>query len=76
MTDAIVIAFPKRQQDFEAWCGWAECELSILGFEMADTGYDWRAAFEHGLKPEDAAAEAAKSAKTGQRPTKLGTRKT
>lgn len=45
--------------DFSSWTAWAECEFAILGGEMAGSGYDWQAAFRRGLRPEEAAAEAA-----------------
>lgn len=59
MTEATIIDFPSGKQSFEEWHGWAECELSILGHDIRHADYDWRAAYERGLKPEDAAAEAA-----------------
>jgi len=65
MPDDTVIAFPKQRQTYEDWRAWAECELAILGFEIKDSDYDWEAAFERGMKPEDAAAEAADAATSG-----------
>ena len=57
MTTQTVVAFPGR--DFESWMSWAECELAILGFDVATHEFDWATAFRQGLKAEDAAAEAA-----------------
>ena len=59
MTEATIIDFPSGRQSFEDWYGWAECELSILGHDIQHVGYDWHAAYERGLRPEEAAAEAA-----------------
>lgn len=57
MSNDTVIAFPGR--DFDTWFSWVECELSILGLALSDAKFDWRAAFDRGLKPERAAADAA-----------------
>ncbi|MDH5557231.1 MAG: hypothetical protein OEZ03_07765 [Alphaproteobacteria bacterium] len=57
MTTQTVVAFPGR--DFESWMSWVECELAILGFDVAAHEFDWLGAFRRGLKAEDAAAEAA-----------------
>jgi hypothetical protein len=62
MTEATIIDFPKGKRSFEEWYGWAECELAILGLEIQHINYDWHAAYTRGLKPEDAAAEAANTA--------------
>jgi hypothetical protein len=64
MAECIVIPFPIRQRDnrvYETWLAWAECEVVILGHDMLTTQrhYDWRSAFARGLRPEEAAAEAA-----------------
>lgn len=65
MSDANVIDFPRpslqppRHDDYRDWLSWAECELSILGYELSACDYDWRAAHAKGLRPEAAAAEAA-----------------
>lgn len=65
MTDATVIAFPTGSvssndgEGFRDWLSWAECELSILGFELSASGYDWDAAYKKGLRPEVAAEQAA-----------------
>jgi hypothetical protein len=64
MAECIVIPFPGRARDmraFETWLAWAECEIVTLGHDMLTTRrhYDWRAAFARGLRPEEAAAEAA-----------------
>lgn len=65
MAECTIIPFPSREVDahraFDTWLAWAECEIVILGHEMAATcrHYDWRAAFARGLRPEQAAAEAA-----------------
>ena len=61
MTVQTVIAFPGRDRDYESWISWVECELAILGFDVAGQQYDWRALFDKGLKPEEAAAKAAKA---------------
>ena len=57
--------------NFEGWRRWAECEIAILGYDMrgrsnfdfpvSGSAYDWREAFERGLSPQEAAAEAAAS---------------
>ena len=57
MTDQTVVPFVGR--DFQSWYNWVECELSILGFDISKHSYDWKAAFERGLRPELAAKEAA-----------------
>jgi hypothetical protein len=57
MTTQTVIAFPGR--DYESWISWVECELAILGFDIAAHEFDWAAAFRRGMRAEDAAAEAA-----------------
>ena len=66
MTDVTVAVFPggenTSQRDYDSWIAWAECELSILGHEIAALTYDWRDAFKRGLKPEIAAEEAARLA--------------
>jgi hypothetical protein len=56
-----VITFPRTnpRRDFDYWLSWVECELSILGHDIAARSYDWRSAFARGLKPEEAAEEAA-----------------
>jgi hypothetical protein len=59
MANETVIAFPGR--DFQSWLSWVECELSILGFDLSKHSYDWKQSFDHGLRPEQAAAEAARS---------------
>lgn len=62
MTNQTVVSFPLHGFSgghYEYWCAWAECELSILGFDLRDVTFDWRSAFDRGLKPEQAAAEAA-----------------
>lgn len=66
MSDANVIDFPQRataplprHDDYRDWLAWAECELSILGYELSACDYDWRSAHAKGLRPEAAAAEAA-----------------
>jgi hypothetical protein len=56
-------------EGFDAWRAWAECEIAILGYDMkgrssfgfavSGKSYDWRAAFERGLAPHEAAEEAA-----------------
>lgn len=61
MTVQKVIAFPARDRDYESWISWVECELAILGFDIAEQEFDWRALFDKGLKPEEAAAEAAET---------------
>ena len=59
-----VVAFPGKgsaglqQSDFDCWQSWAECELAILGYDIASVDHDWRGAFESGKKPHEAAAEA------------------
>lgn len=58
MPEDTVVPFPGR--DFALWLAWAECELSILGFDIHARAFDWRGAFERGLRPEEAAAEAAR----------------
>lgn len=61
MAECIVIPFPVRENRlYETWIAWAECEVVVLGHDMATTRrhYDWRAAFARGLRPEEAAAEA------------------
>ena len=71
MTDATVIAFPSPPgasggaDPYNDWLSWAECELSILGFELADSRFDWEAAYKEGLRPEAAAAQAAKGFEAG-----------
>ncbi len=71
MTDTTVIAFPgqpdasDRAEAFRDWLSWAECELSILGFELAKCSYDWDAAFKQGLRPEVAAEQAASGVEAG-----------
>lgn len=66
MSDANVIDFPRRgaaaspRGGYAEWLAWAECELSILGYEFSACDYDWRAAHTRGLRPEAAAAEAAR----------------
>lgn len=60
-----VVAFPGKgpaeinPTEFSGWLSWTQCELSILGVEPVDVKYDWRKAFERGLAPHEAAAEAA-----------------
>ena len=44
MTIQTVVAFPGR--DYESWISWVECELAILGFDIAASDYDWRAVFD------------------------------
>lgn len=58
MSDQTIVAFPGR--DFQSWFNWVQCELSILGFDIAKHSHDWRLAFERGLRPETAAGEAAR----------------
>lgn len=66
MSDANVIDFPRRatavtpQNSYRDWLAWVECELSILGYDLSACDYDWRAAHARGLRPEAAAAEAAR----------------
>jgi hypothetical protein len=57
-----VIPFPRTnpRHDFDYWLSWVECELSILGHDIAARSYDWRSLFARGLKPEEAAEEAAR----------------
>ncbi len=57
-----IISFPKNQasgNEYEYWLSWAECELSILGHDLHAVSYDWKTAFNEGLKPEEAAEKAA-----------------
>jgi hypothetical protein len=59
----------KAAEGFDAWRAWAECEIAILGYDMKGRSsfgmpvsgetYDWRAAFERGLAPHEAAEQAA-----------------
>ena len=56
MRDDTVVAFPGR--DYQTWLRWVECELSILGHDIAKLPDDWRAAFDRGLRPEQAAEQA------------------
>ena len=71
MTDANVIAFPapsvpsSEDDAFGNWLSWAECELSILGFDLSASSYDWRAAYNKGLRPEVAAEQAASGRDVG-----------
>lgn len=61
-TNVITFARPgaiAAEADISSWLAWAECEYAILGGEMEKSDYDWPAAFHRGLKPEEAAAEAA-----------------
>lgn len=54
---------------FADWRAWAECEIAILGYDMrgqssfgfpvSGNTYEWRAAFERGISPQQAASEAA-----------------
>jgi hypothetical protein len=70
VSEQTVVSFPLHGfagGHYEYWLGWAECELSILGFDLKEVAFDWRAAFDCGLKPEQAAAEAAKRAQPPQR---------
>lgn len=68
-----VIAFPARNRTvaavpvdpFDDWMSWAECELSILGYDLSATSYNWRAAHEKGLRPEVAAEHAARGLEAG-----------
>jgi len=66
MSDANVIDFPQRaaavtpHSSYRDWLAWAECELSILGHDFSAAVYDWRAAHAKGLRPEAAAADAAR----------------
>lgn len=70
---ATVIAFPDRNRTvaaspvdpFDDWMSWAECELSILGYDLSATSYNWRAAHEKGLRPEVAAEHAVRSLEAG-----------
>lgn len=57
MSTNTVIAFPGR--NYDSWMSWVECELAILGYDIAAHEFDWDAAFRRGLKAEEAAAEAA-----------------
>ncbi len=65
MIDANVLAFPGGPAQsggadaYRDWLSWAECELSILGFDLPESPYDWHAAYKKGLRPEQAAKEAA-----------------
>jgi len=65
MNDFNVIAFPKPRtsqaphDNFRDWMSWAECELAILGYDLLESGYDWRDAHARGMRPETAAAQAA-----------------
>ncbi|MGF1631646.1 MAG: hypothetical protein ACFCUT_19395 [Kiloniellaceae bacterium] len=65
MNDVNVIAFPQpetslsKADDFRDWLGWAECELVILGYDFSACDFDWRTAHAKGLRPEEAAAQAA-----------------
>ena len=67
MRDDTVVAFPGR--DYQMWLSWVECELSILGHDIAKLPNNWRAASDRGLRPEQAAEQAAdqieKSGATG-----------
>ncbi len=65
MTHDNVLYLPRR--NFQDWYGWAECEISILGHEAGEHDYDWQSAFERGLRPEQAAAEAVQSLETHTR---------
>ncbi len=71
MSDANVIAFPVRAAPptptdaFNDWMSWAECELSILGYDVSATDYNWRAAHQKGLRPEVAAEHAARGLEAG-----------
>ena len=71
MSDANVLAFPGHPVQssgadaYRDWLSWAECELSILGFELSASRYDWHAAYKKGLRPEEAAEEAADGFKAG-----------
>lgn len=65
MTEQTVVAFPAPNvvgDPYECWMGWVECELSILGHDMGDIEFDWRAAYQQGRRPEDVAAEIAQCA--------------
>ncbi len=69
MSDQTVVTFPVHGFSgghFEYWLSWAECELSILGFDIRQVDFEWRAAFERGLKPEQAAAAAAALVQSAQ----------
>lgn len=57
-----VVDFPGR--DFQTWLSWAECELSILGNDFFRSNYNWQTAFGRGLRPEQAAQEAARDLET------------
>lgn len=59
MTERNVISFPGR--DYDEWLAWVECELAILGHDIAARPHDWKQAFDRGLKPEEAAEEAAEA---------------
>jgi hypothetical protein len=71
MSDATVIAFPPRAgaastpDSYRDWLSWAECELSILGYDLSACNYDWQAAHAKGLRPEVAAAQAADGQEAG-----------
>ena len=71
MSDATVIAFPPRggaastSDSYRDWLSWAECELSILGYDLSACNYDWQAAHAKGLRPEEAAAQAADGQEAG-----------
>lgn len=57
-----IVSFPKNRvsgDEYEYWLSWTECELSILGYDLHAVSYDWKAAFDRGLKPEEAAQDAA-----------------
>jgi hypothetical protein len=61
MQSQTVIRFPitNPRHDYGLWLSWAECELAILGYDLAEAAYDWKASFAEGLRPEEAAGRAA-----------------
>ena len=74
MTEANVIPFPQRSApppapepvgDFGDWMAWAESELTLLGFDLSATDYNWRAAHAKGLRPEVAADHAVRGLRAG-----------
>lgn len=63
MPDDNVLVFPtqpRSDRDFGSWLSWVECELSILGHDIQARQHDWRGAYDRNLRPEAAAAEAAR----------------
>ena len=67
MTDQTVVPFPVQDvvgDPYEYWLGCVECELSILGHNMKERAFDWRAAYQQGRRPEQVAAEVAMQAES------------